>query len=134
MKTLNTVSAAIELGAGMALMGFPSAVVKLLLGVPLDSAPAVLLGRLAGTALFALGVACWLARGNTSSRAVVSAMLFYNLAAVAVFLLAALGEKLAGIALWPAVILHTAMGVWCARCLMTSNTGSSQSTGGSTQK
>ncbi len=37
----------------------------------------------------------------------------YNLAAVAVFLLAGLGLKLAGAALWPAILLHAAIAVWC---------------------
>jgi hypothetical protein len=121
MKKLQAVSAAIELGAGAALMGLPSVVVKLLLGYPLDSAPAVALGRVAGAALFALGVACWLARGDAQSRAargLVAAMLFYNFAAVAIFLFVGLGARLVGIALWPAAMLHAAMAVWCATSLL----------------
>ncbi len=120
MKSLHTVTALIELGAGAVLLGFPSAVVKLLLGSPLDSAPAVALGRVAGAALLALGVACWLARSDAQSRAargLVAAMTVYNLAAVAVFLFAGLGAKLVGVALWPAVILHAAMAFWCLACL-----------------
>ena len=61
MKRLLIVTAVIELGAGLALVGLPSAAVALLLGSPLDAPAAVTLGRLAGAALFALGVACWLA-------------------------------------------------------------------------
>ena len=136
MKTLNTVSAAIELGAGLTLMVFPSVVVKLRLGAPLAAPAAVLLGRLTGAALFALGISCWLARGaapNRAAKGVVAAMLFYNLGAVAVFLLAALVEKLAGVALWPAAILHAVMAVWCARVLWVSGNSGSQSTGDSNQ-
>jgi hypothetical protein len=121
MKTLNTVSAIIELGAGAALMGLPSVVVKLLLGSPLDSAPAIALGRVAGAGLFALGIACWLARGDAQGRdagGLVAAMLFYNLAAVAIFLFAGLGAKLVGVALWPAAILHAAMAIWCTTSLL----------------
>jgi hypothetical protein len=120
MKTLLAATAAIEVGAGVALMGFPSVAVKLLLGSPLDSAPAIVLGRVAGAALFTLGIACWLGRGDTQSRAargLVAAMTFYNLAAVAVFMFAGLGLGLRGVALWPAVILHAAMAVWCVTCL-----------------
>ena len=123
MKTFCTASAVIEAGAGAALMGFPSAAVKLLLGSPLDSAPAIALGRVAGAALFALGIACWLARGDAQSRAargLVAAMLFYNLTAVAVFLFAGLGAKLVGVALWPAAMLHAAMAVWCITSLLKS--------------
>ena len=120
MKILHLVTALIEVGAGLALLGFPSEAVKLLLGSPLDSAAASALGRVAGAALFALGIACGLASGDTQNRAargLVAAMTFYNLAAVAVFLFAGLGAKLAGVALWPAIILHAAMAVWCLSCL-----------------
>jgi hypothetical protein len=120
MKTLLTMTALIEVGAGLALLGFPSEAVKLLLGSPLDSAPAIALGRVAGAALFSLGIACWLAHGDTrncAARGLVAAMTFYNFAAVAVFLFAGLGAKLAGVALWPAIILHAAMAVWCLLCL-----------------
>jgi hypothetical protein len=120
MKTLHTVTAAIEAGAGLALGCFPSAMVVLLLGSGLDTPAAVLLGRLAGAALLALGVACWLARDDTQSRAagrLVAAMLLYNLDAVALFVYAGIGLGLHGIALWPAVVLHAAMAVWCIACL-----------------
>jgi len=116
MKTLCTASALIEAGAGVALMAVPSVVVKLLLGSPLDAPVAVMTGRLTGAALFALAIGCWLARGdarNRAARGLVAAMLFYNVAAVAVFLFAGLGAKLIGIALWPAAILHAAMAIWC---------------------
>ena len=121
MKYLHTVTAMIEAAAGVALMGFPSVVVKLLLGAPLDAPAAVALGRLTGAALFALGIACWFARNDAQSRVsrgLAAAMTFYNIAAAVVFLYACFGLKLAGIALWPAVILHTVMAVWCIACLL----------------
>lgn len=120
MKSLHTVTALLEAGVGVALLGFPSVVVKLLLGSPLDAPPAVALGRVAGAALLALGMACWLARGDAHTRAargLVAAMTVYNLAAVAVFLFAGLGAKLVGVALWPAILLHAAMAFWCLACL-----------------
>ena len=120
MKKLHTVTAAIEAGAGLALGCFPSAAVALLLGSPLDSPAAVLLGRLTGAALLALGVACWLARGDAQSRAaggLIAGMVVYNLGAVALFAFASIGLGLHGLALWPVVVLHAAMGVWCIACL-----------------
>ena len=120
MKNLLTVSAVIELGAGAALLCFPSAVVALLLGSGLDTSVAVTVGRVAGAALLALGTACLFARG-VGSRApigLVRAMLLYNLAVAAILAVAGSGSGLVGIALWPAVVLHASMTVWCLRCLL----------------
>ena len=120
MKVLLAATALIELGAGVALLAVPSLAVRLLFASLLDAPAAVALGRLAGAALFSLGVACWLARGDAPSRAargLTTAMLRYNLAAVGVLSIAGVGIKTVGVALWPAVILHAAMTVWCLACL-----------------
>jgi hypothetical protein len=120
MKRLLTLTAIIEAATGLGLVAVPSVVVRLLLGSPLDESASVLLGRVAGAALLALGVACWLARDETQSRAargLVAAMLLYNVATVAVLAFAGIGLRLHGLALWPAVILHAVMAVWCVACL-----------------
>ena len=78
------------------------------------------LGRVAGVALFALGVSCWLARGDEQSRAakgLVGAMVLYNLGTVVILGDAGICAQRVGIALWPAVVLHAAMAVWCIKCL-----------------
>jgi hypothetical protein len=116
MKPLLVVTALIEAGAGVALLCCPSAAVVLLLGSGLDTSAAVTLGRVAGAALLSLGVACWLARCDAQScaaRGLVSAMVLYNLGAASVLAFAGFAPGQAGIALWPAVVLHTAMAVWC---------------------
>ena len=87
MKTLHTVTAVIELGAGLALLCVPSPVGVLLLGSPLDTPTALSVARVGGAGLLSLGVACWLARGDSESRAargLVAAMLLYNVGAVAI--------------------------------------------------
>ena len=73
-----------------------------------------------GAALLALGVVCWCARHDGQGRAVrglVIAMLLYNVAAAAFLASAGIGSELAGVGLWPAVVLHTAMAVWCIVCI-----------------
>lgn len=120
MKTLCIVTAAIEAGAGIALLGFPSAVVALLVGAPLESSAGLTVARVGGAGLLALGLACWLARNDTRShagRGLVAAILLYNIAAVAILAYAGIGLRQHGMALWPAVALHALMAVWCAAAM-----------------
>ena len=119
MKRFLTLTAIIEAATGLALIAVPAIVVRLLLGAEISGA-SIPLGRVAGAALLALGVACWLARDDTQSRAargLVVAMLMYNLVATAVLAFAGIGLGLHGIVLWPAVVLHAAMAIWCIVCL-----------------
>jgi hypothetical protein len=120
MSRLLKLTALIEAATGLGLIAVPSIIVRLLLGSPLGTSAAAMLGRVAGAALLALGVACWLARDDIQSRAtrgLVAAMLIYNLVATAVLAFAGIGLGLYGVALWPAVVLHAAMAVWCVACL-----------------
>jgi hypothetical protein len=119
MKLLLKLTALIEAATGLGLVAVPALVVQLLLGSELLGA-GIPLGRLAGVALLALGIACWLASFDThncAARGIVSAMALYNLGAVLVLTAAGLKSHPIGIGLWPAVILHAAMAVWCVACL-----------------
>src|SRR5882724_7950344 len=123
MNRLLKLTAVIEAATGLALIAVPAIVVRLLLGAEISGA-SIPLGRVAGAALLALGVACSLARNDTQSRAargLVVAMLIYNIVATAVLAFAGIGLGLHGVALWPAVVLHAAMGVWCGPCLRSSS-------------
>jgi riboflavin transporter FmnP len=120
MKTLLFAKAAVEVLAGLALALFPVLVVPLLLGSPLDAPVGEFIGRLAGVALLALGIACWLARKESQGRAaagLIVALLFYDAAVVVILLFARLGVGVSGIGLWPAVALHSRLGVWSVLCL-----------------
>ena len=118
MNRLLKLTAIIEAATGLGLIAVPAIVVRLLLDAEMSGAT-IPLGRVAGVALLALGVACWLARDDTQTRAargLVSAMVLYNLGAVIILGSAGLGSQSVGIALWPAVILHAVMAAWCVRC------------------
>jgi hypothetical protein len=91
------------------LLALPDIAVKLLLGADISGA-SVPLGRVAGVALLALGVASWLARGHVAS-ALTSAMLLYNCGVAAVLAMAGV-SGMTGVLLWPAVALHAVMAVW----------------------
>src|SRR5881394_3665909 len=96
MSRLLKLTAVIETATGLGLVAVPSVVVRLLLGSPLDTSAAVMLARVAGAALLALGVACWLARDA----------------------FAGIGLGLHGVVLWPAVVLHAVMAIWCIMTLL----------------
>ena len=116
MKLLLIITAVIEAGAGLGLLLIPTVAVSALLGVPLDTATGLVAGRIAGAALVALAIACWQARnGERGSPAtgVVQAMLFYNFAAAMVLVYAGIRLDLRSAFLWPTIVLHLGLGIWC---------------------
>jgi hypothetical protein len=120
MKTLLIAKAAVEALAGLALALLPALVVPLLLGSPLKAPAGAVIARMAGAALLTMGIACWLARNDSQSRAAIGlilAMLFYDAAVVVILLLARFAMGILGIALWSAVVLHSGLGIWCLLCL-----------------
>jgi hypothetical protein len=126
MKTLQTTTAVIEAGAGLALLAVPSVTASLLFGGPLDSPAAVSLARIGGAAILALAIVCWLARRDArslASRGLIVAMMFYNFAVAAVLAFAGFVDELHGVLLWPAVLFHLAMGAWCIASLQRKDEG-----------
>ena len=116
MKLLLIIAAVLEAGAGLALLLIPTVAVSALLGAPLDTATGLVVARIAGAALVALAIACWQARnGERGSPAtgVVKAMSFYNFAAAMVLVYAGIRLDLRSALLWPAIVLHFCLGVWC---------------------
>jgi hypothetical protein len=114
------VTAVLEMGTGLLLLFIPAVPVALLLGVGEAAAEALLVARLAGAALLAIGVACWSARKGGPSAAqlgLLVGILIYDGAAAALLAYAGLGPGMVGIALWPAVVIHAALAVWCVLCL-----------------
>jgi len=127
VNTLYATTAVVELGAGLALLCFPSSAAEVLLGAPLEAPAALAVARVGGVALLTLGVACWLARDDAHSpaaRALVTAMVLYNLGVV--FILGAAGIRSLPIrvVLWPAaVVMHLSMATWCVMSLRSWKTG-----------
>jgi hypothetical protein len=127
MKPLLMLTKAIEAGTGAALLLFPDWLVRLLLGVDVVGA-GIPLGRIAGAALLALGVACWRARGEVG-RAVtglVAAMSLYNIGAAAILGSAGFESPTTSALLWLVVILHAAMAAWCVALLSRGRTDREQ--------
>ncbi|CAN7354209.1 hypothetical protein LJR231_002042 [Phyllobacterium sp. LjRoot231] len=68
-KLLLSVMGALEAATGLVLLVTPSVLVELLLGAAPGTPAGVTVSRVAGVALLALGVACWLARADAASHA-----------------------------------------------------------------
>jgi len=110
------VTALVEAGTGLFLLVCPSIPLALLLGAERPSLEASFLARIAGAALLAIGVACWLARNDQGGSALLSLLagvLIYDVAAAALLTYAGLVLSMVGLALWPAVVLHAALAIWC---------------------
>jgi hypothetical protein len=121
VRILLIVSSVTEVAIGLALVLSPSVPVTVLLGASLDAPAALVAARIAGAALLSLAAVCWLARNDAPSRAVrglITALLAYNAAATAILVHAGTGLGLSGIGLWPTVVLHAALAIWCLACLM----------------
>jgi hypothetical protein len=108
-------TALIEVGAGLSLLCLPAMAIWFLLGVGEPSPEAIIVGRVGGAGLLAIGVACWLARDDSDSRSqhgLLWGMIIYNVGACVVLAIAG-SMRMSGIAMWPAVVLHAAMTIWC---------------------
>ena len=116
MRLLLIIVALVEAPAGLTLLLMPGVATSVLLGTPLDTPTGLVAARIAGAALVGLAIACWQARnGERGSPAtgVVQAMLFYNFAAAMVLVYAGISLDLRSALLWPAIVLHLGLGVWC---------------------
>ena len=116
MKLLLIIAAVVEAGAGLTLLLMPIVGTSALLGTPLDTPTGLVAARIAGAALVALAIACWQSRnGQRGSPAtgVLEALLFYNFATAMVLVYAGIRLDLHGALLWPAIVLHLCLGVWC---------------------
>jgi hypothetical protein len=116
MKTLFTVTAAIEAGTGLIMITFPSVLARILLGSSLLGPVALTIARIAGVAIFALGAASWLYRNDDqrkTARGLIAALMIFNVGTSAVLIFAGLRLGLSCLGLWSVVMVHTFLAVWC---------------------
>jgi hypothetical protein len=120
IRPLLLVSAIAEGPTGLAFLLVPNIPVWILFGLPLDNPLAMLIARIGGGALIAVGVACWRTAEDAESRAatgLVLALLIYDLIVLALFAYARFLLGLSGIGLWVALIAHLILALWCIACL-----------------
>jgi len=119
-KLLLSVMGALEVATGLMLLVAPSMLVELLLGAPPGTSVGVTVSRVAGAAVLALGVTCWLAHdqaANGAAKGLIAAMLLYNVSVVVILVFAWVNSGLSGIAFWPVVLAHTGLAAWCVVCM-----------------
>jgi hypothetical protein len=108
-----TLSAAIEMATGIALIVSPGMVGRVLLGSDLSGA-GIAVARVAGIALLALAIACW-TRGDQVSAPGIRALFTYNLLAGLYLGYLRVGGGFDGLLLWPACALHIVLALLLAR-------------------
>jgi hypothetical protein len=109
MRRVLVFAAVSEAATGVALLIVPSLVGQLLFGAELTGI-AMIVARVAGIALIALGVACW-------PGTPLVGMLTYSAAVTLYLAYAGLADGFVGMLLWPAVALHGILTVLLARAM-----------------
>lgn len=110
------ITAILEGLTGLGLLIMPSRTVSMLLGVEIGEPAGLVAGRIGGAAILGLAIACWQVRDGERggpATGVVAAMLFYNAAAASILVYAGIRLGLQSQMIWPAIVLHVALAVWC---------------------
>lgn len=121
MRSFLIVTGIFEVVIGLGLAVIPDGAAELLAGAAEFGDPAaVILARVGGLALIAIGLACLLAqrdRGSVALRGLLAGLLFYNVTAALLLAYGGLTLPVPGPMLWPAAITHAILTVWNARLL-----------------
>jgi len=115
MNPLLAVAAAGEAATGLALLMYPPLVVWLLFGAEIAGA-GIVMSRIAGISLIALGVGCWpIHNADNGASCALRAMLSYSLLATLYLGYLGITGEWVGKLLWPAIVAHAVMTILFAR-------------------
>ncbi len=96
-------------------MVYPPIVIKLLFGAEITGA-GVIMSRIAGISLIALGLVCWPGSdGGSSAPQAFLGMLCYSLLVTLYLAYLGIGGEWVGSLLWPAVAVHAGLSVLLVR-------------------
>jgi hypothetical protein len=109
-KSVVTTAAWVEIVAGAAFVTVPNVVCRLLLGAAPEGIGRPL-GRFAGIALLALGIACLPSRVAGSRSRAVEGLLAYNIGVTILLSWVGVATMFRGVLLWPAVVLHAVIAI-----------------------
>ena len=119
-RLLLLITALVEIPTGLCLLFLPGILFVMLLGLDHAASDTIFVGRLAGAALFAIGVASWIAGADTSTAAqsgLLAGVFIYNAAVAALLAYAGIVLNMAGLLLWLATAIHLVLAVWCLVCV-----------------
>ena len=119
-KLFLLVTAFVEAATGLCLLFLPAVLFAILFGLKEATVDAIFVGRIAGAALLAIGIASWMAKNDTLTPAqlgLLTGIFIYDAAASMLLAFAGAVLKMIGVLLWPAVALHAILAVWCFTCL-----------------
>lgn len=123
MKTIKgtgrflTLTAIFECATAIALLAAPQTFILLLFEVELNEPMAILVAQIAGAALFTIAITCWQSRkflNETSTRGLLQALLFYNIAVALLLVYSALNYSLISAGVILVAITHFLFAGWCA--------------------
>ncbi len=103
-------------GGGLLMAVFPSFLWKNVLATTLSTLAELTLSRIAGVAVVTLATSWWVARNDEQShtlRGVVGGMVVFNAGVVIALGYAGVILRLSTILLWPFILIHLALAVWC---------------------
>jgi hypothetical protein len=124
-------AAASEAATGLFSLVYPSIVVRVLFGVEISGA-GIVMSRIAGISLIALGLACWAKDDiSNSGNGALRGMLTYSLLAALYLVYLGIGREWIGKLRWPAVAVHAVVTIlfarpWCNERKVFANESSAQ--------
>jgi len=120
-RTFLIVFASVEVATGLGLQILAPVVFAKLLGLHSVTVDTILIARILGAALLAIGVASWMAKSDTLNPAqfgLLIGILIYNTTASILLAYAGVVLKMIGVMLWPTVAIHAILMVWGLSCLL----------------
>ncbi len=120
MNRLLALAAVGEAATGLLLLVYPPIVARLLIGAEIAGA-GVVMSRIAGLSLIALGLVCLPGGDPAGDARALRGMLCYSLLATVYLVYLGFGGEWVGILLWPAGVVHAVLTILLGRLWFTHN-------------
>ena len=117
-RNLVLAAAWLEIIAGTAFLTTLDVVCQLLFAIKLDG-PGIIVGRLSGLGLLALGITCLLSKMNGSQHTAALGLFLFNSGIALLFGWTAIATTFRGVLLWPFTVLHGVIAVGLLLQLLT---------------